>query len=49
MLGQEREALTIEAMAQAGQHRAALQRADQFLRAYPWSPHADRVRQAVTR
>jgi hypothetical protein len=39
-LGQEREALTIEALAQSGAHAAAERRAAAFLRAYPNSPYA---------
>jgi hypothetical protein len=48
MLGQEREALTIEALYRGGQREAAAARAASFLRAYPLSPHATRV-QAFTR
>lgn len=43
MLVQEREALVIEALAQAGQRAAARERAAAFLRAYPSSPHAPRL------
>ncbi|NUQ73461.1 MAG: outer membrane protein assembly factor BamD, partial [Polyangiaceae bacterium] len=43
MLGQEREALTIEALHKSGQKSAASARAATFLRAYPLSPHAARV------
>jgi hypothetical protein len=39
-LGQEREALTIEALAQSGARAAAERRAAAFLRAYPKSPYA---------
>jgi hypothetical protein len=39
-LGQEREALTIEALAQSGARAAAERRAALFLRAYPKSPYA---------
>lgn len=39
-LGQEREALTIQALAQAGQLAAAKRRAAAFLRAHPQSPYA---------
>jgi hypothetical protein len=42
-LVQEREALTIEALAQLGRHEAAAARAQAFLRAYPGSPHAAAV------
>jgi len=38
-LGQEREALTIQALARAGQHALAQQRATAFLRAHPSSPY----------
>jgi hypothetical protein len=48
MLGQEREALTIEALYRGGQREAASARAAAFLRAYPLSPHATRV-QTFTR
>jgi outer membrane protein assembly factor BamD (BamD/ComL family) len=43
MLGQEREALTIEALYKSGQKGAASARAAAFLRAYPMSPHAARL------
>ena len=43
MLGQEREALAIEALSQSGQRAAARERAAAFLRAYPSSPHATRM------
>jgi len=43
-LGQEREALAIEALDRAGQREAARARAHAFLRAYPTSPHATNVR-----
>jgi hypothetical protein len=43
-LGQEREALMIEALDRAGQREAARARARAFLRAYPTSPHATNVR-----
>jgi hypothetical protein len=39
-LGQEREALAIEALAQSGARAAAERRAAAFLRAYPKSPYA---------
>lgn len=38
-LGQEREALTIQALERSGQHAAAQRRAAAFLRAYPSSPY----------
>jgi len=44
-LDQEREALTIELLAQSGQTAAAKQRAQAFLTHFPESPHAARVRQ----
>jgi hypothetical protein len=44
MLGQEREALTIEALARSGAKDAAQRRAAAFLRAYPKSPYAADVR-----
>jgi hypothetical protein len=47
MLGEEREALTIELLAKSGQHAAARQRASAFLRAFPRSAHAERVRAAA--
>ena len=43
-LVQEREALTIEALAKTGRRADASRRADAFLRAYPGSPHATAVR-----
>ena len=43
MLGQEREALTIEALARGGHRAAAAARAAAFIRAYPQSPHAQRL------
>jgi len=43
-LAQEREALAIEALARAGQSAAASERAAAFLRAYPTSPHAMKIR-----
>jgi len=44
VLAQEREALTIEALARSGQRAAARARAAAFLRAHPESPHATDVR-----
>jgi hypothetical protein len=48
VLVQEREALTIEALARTGRTDAAAARADAFLRAYPHSPHAAAVRVFAT-
>jgi outer membrane protein assembly factor BamD (BamD/ComL family) len=44
LLGQEREALTIEALGRSGQREQARTRAEAFLRAFPSSPHAQDVR-----
>jgi hypothetical protein len=49
VLGQEREALTIEALARSGARDAAERRAAAFLRAYPKSPHAADVRAFAAR
>jgi hypothetical protein len=46
-LGQEREALVIEGLAQNGQVDLARRRAAAFLRDYPGSPHAADVRRHV--
>jgi hypothetical protein len=46
-LVQEREALTIEALARSGQSGAASARAQAFLRRFPRSPHADDVRRFI--
>ena len=43
-LAQEREALSIEALAISGQRGAAAERARRFLEAHPSSMHAARVR-----
>jgi len=43
-LGQEREALSIEALFRSGQREAASRRATAFLRAYPGSPHGASVK-----
>ena len=43
-LAQEREALTIQALASDGQHELAAQRAARFLREHPESPHAADLR-----
>jgi hypothetical protein len=43
-LGQEREALMIEALFASGRTAVAARRAEAFLRAFPKSPHAERVR-----
>ena len=48
ILGQEREALAIEALARSGHRDQAQARARAFLQAYPQSPHAPRV-EAFTR
>jgi hypothetical protein len=47
ILLQEREALTISALAELGRSSEASARARAFLRAFPQSPHAERVRRAV--
>ncbi len=47
ILGQEREALAIEALAASGQSSAASSRAAAFVERYPNSPHASRVRAFV--
>jgi hypothetical protein len=44
VLGQEREALTIEALARSGSADAARRRANAFLRSYPKSPYAADIR-----
>jgi outer membrane protein assembly factor BamD (BamD/ComL family) len=46
-LVQEREALTIEALARTGQSGAASARAQAFLSRFPRSPHADDVRRFI--
>ena len=43
MLVQEREVIAIEALARMGNDKAASDRADQFSKDYPDSPHKDRV------
>lgn len=43
-LGQEREALTIQALAQSGERASARRRAQAFLRAHPQSPYVADVR-----
>lgn len=48
ILGQEREALTIEALARSGQAAAASARARAFLVAYPSSAHAERIQTFVS-
>ena len=45
MLGQEREALAIEALARSGRKGEAAARADAFVKAYPTSPLTARVQQ----
>lgn len=47
ILQQEREALTISALAQTGKTAEAAARARAFLRAFPNSPHAARVQRAL--
>jgi hypothetical protein len=47
VLGQEREVLAIEALAQTGDRDGASKRAGAFLRAFPNSPHAGHVREFV--
>jgi outer membrane protein assembly factor BamD (BamD/ComL family) len=47
-LVQEREALTIEAMARSGQRDAAVARARAFARDYPGSPYTARVQAVLT-
>lgn len=44
ILGQEREALSIEALVKSGAMSAARQRAQAFVTRYPQSPHSDRLR-----
>jgi hypothetical protein len=46
-LTQEREALSIEAIARSGQRDLASRRAEAFLRDYPKSPHASDVKRYV--
>jgi hypothetical protein len=48
-LGQEREALSIEALAQAGQTATAKRRAAAFLRVHPQSPYTVDVRRVAER
>ncbi len=48
MLGQEREALTIETLAKSGAKEAASSRAAAFIKAHPQSPHAARLQVYVT-
>jgi hypothetical protein len=45
---QEREALTIEALARTGRRAEANRRAEAFLRAFPGSPHAAAVRELAS-
>lgn len=47
VLGQEREALTIEALARGGAREAASSRAAAFIKAHPTSPHAARLQAFV--
>ena len=44
VLYQEREVLTIEALGATGASSAARQRAERFLKRYPNSPHAARLK-----
>lgn len=46
-LGQEREALTIQALARTGQTRAAQRRAANFVRLYPESPYVADLRRLL--
>jgi hypothetical protein len=48
-LGQEREALTIDALSKSGQAAVARRRAEAFLRAYPKSPYVADVRRIAER
>lgn len=48
VLGQEREALTIEALARSGQGALASARARAFLAAHPSSAHAERIQTFIT-
>ena len=48
-LGQEREALTIEALAKTGQAAAAERRADAFVRNHPHSPYVADVKRSASR
>jgi hypothetical protein len=47
VLAQEREVVTIEALALAGNAASAKQRAQRFLKRYPSSPHAGRLQRFV--
>jgi hypothetical protein len=47
VLGQEREALTIETLAKSGAREAASARAAAFIKAHPTSPHAARLQAFV--
>lgn len=47
VLGQEREALTIEALARGGAREAASSRAAAFIKSHPTSPHAARLQAFV--
>ena len=47
-LGQEREALTIQALARSGDHASARLRAEAFLRTHPQSPYVADVRLVAT-
>ena len=47
VLGQEREALTIEALAKSGQRASAKSRGEAFLKTYRDSPYAARIRTLI--
>lgn len=47
VMGQEREALTVEALEASGAHATAAARARAFVARFPDSPHADRLRKVA--
>lgn len=47
MLGQEREAIAINALIRLGRMAEARERGSRFVRAYPGSPHAKRIEAAI--
>ncbi|HMA95143.1 MAG TPA: hypothetical protein VKP30_20775 [Polyangiaceae bacterium] len=47
MLGQEREAIAINALIRLGRMTEARERGSRFVRAYPGSPHAKRIEAAI--
>jgi len=47
MLGQEREAIAIEALVRLGRRQEARARAEQFVRAHPDSPYAQRIERST--